>query len=420
MDKNLKNFWKNKKLNELGFVGRGISKHRPRNDPSLYCGDYPFIQTSDVRKADLYISNYNQTYNEKGLAQSKLWDPNTLCITIAANIAETAILKFKACFPDSIIGFIPDSDKADVKFIKYYIDMIKLSIQNVSKGTTQDNLSLNKLSFINFLVPPVNTQKTIASFLSVYDDLIENNNHRIKILEEIAKTIFDEWFVKFRFPKHENIRMVDSELRKIPEGWQIKKLSDICLKVVDGTHDTPKPVNKGYYLVTGKHIINGFIDFSKCYFISPEEHEKVMKRSNPEKGDVIFSNIGTLGNTTLVDHDFEFSIKNVALFKPIKPIYSNFIYLYFSSPQTLDAMEKKASGTSQKFFSLKFLRNSDLIMPTDDLIIKFNSIITIILKQRSLLNKENLVLRETRDMLIQKLISGEINLEKEINMEEGK
>src|SRR5216684_6000397 len=102
--------WKLMKLHELGFVGRGRSRHRPRNDTSLYEGKYPFIQTGDVKAADLYISSYTQTYNEKGLAQSKLWEPGTLCITIAANIAETAILKISACFPDSIVGFVPFAD----------------------------------------------------------------------------------------------------------------------------------------------------------------------------------------------------------------------------------------------------------------------------------------------------------------------
>src|SRR5260370_30083549 len=136
--------WKPKKLHELGFVGRGRSRHRPRDDASLYGGKYPFIQTGDVKSANLYVSNYTQTYSEKGLAQSKLWSPGTLCITIAANIAETAILKIKACFPDSIVGFVPYPDVADVKFIKYYIDTIKLQMQLISKGTTQDNLSLDK------------------------------------------------------------------------------------------------------------------------------------------------------------------------------------------------------------------------------------------------------------------------------------
>ena len=117
--------WTKYKLSELGFLGRGKSKHRPRNDISLFGGSYPFIQTGEIKAANLYISNYEQTYNEKGLAQSKLWNEGTLCMTIAANIAETAILKIKACFPDSIVGFVADNKLCNVYFIKYYIDFIK-------------------------------------------------------------------------------------------------------------------------------------------------------------------------------------------------------------------------------------------------------------------------------------------------------
>lgn len=107
------------KLDQLGSVNRGKSKHRPRNDPELYGGKYPFIQTGDVKHSPFYITTHSQTYNEKGLAQSKLWDTGTLCITIAANIADTAILSYPACFPDSIIGFIAAPDKSHTKYVKY-------------------------------------------------------------------------------------------------------------------------------------------------------------------------------------------------------------------------------------------------------------------------------------------------------------
>lgn len=140
-----------KKLDDVGFIGRGKSKHRPRNDESLYGGNYPFVQTGDVRKAEYYLTEYSQTYNDKGLAQSKLWNEGTLCITIAANIAETAVLGIKACFPDSIIGFIPDEKKADVRFIKYCLETYKIQMQSISQGATQDNLSLEKLrSIVSF------------------------------------------------------------------------------------------------------------------------------------------------------------------------------------------------------------------------------------------------------------------------------
>ena len=106
--------WKKVKLDEMGSISRGRSKHRPRNDSALFGSKYPFIQTADVKNANLYISEYSQTYNEKGLAQSKLWQPGTLCITIAANIADTGILSIPDCFPDSVMGFIPHKDVSDV------------------------------------------------------------------------------------------------------------------------------------------------------------------------------------------------------------------------------------------------------------------------------------------------------------------
>ena len=140
-------------IDDLGTVNRGKSKRRPRNDSILFGGLYPFIQTADVKKANLYITEYNETYSDIGLAQSKLWDKGTLCITIAANIAESAILGIDACFPDSVVGFIPHKGKSDLKFVKYLLDEFKVYMQQISKGTTQDNLSLEKLRRVKFNVP---------------------------------------------------------------------------------------------------------------------------------------------------------------------------------------------------------------------------------------------------------------------------
>ncbi len=134
--------WNTCTIDDLGAVNRGKSKHRPRNDPQLFGGEYPFIQTGDVKRSNLYITEYTDTYSEKGLAQSKLWSKGTLCITIAANIAESAILGVDACLPDSVVGFIPYEQKTDLKFVKYLLDEFKIYGQQISKGTTQDNLSL--------------------------------------------------------------------------------------------------------------------------------------------------------------------------------------------------------------------------------------------------------------------------------------
>src|SRR3990170_7318019 len=138
--------WPLKSLDELGFVGRGKSKHRPRDAPHLYNGPYPFVQTGDIKHSNLYITEYDQTYSEAGLEQSRLWPSGTLCITIAANIADTAILGFDACFPDSVIGFVPDPSKADARFVKYLFNAtIQRQVQQFTQGAAQDNLSQEKL-----------------------------------------------------------------------------------------------------------------------------------------------------------------------------------------------------------------------------------------------------------------------------------
>lgn len=111
--------WSTMKLSQLGELNRGVSKHRPRNDPRLLGGAYPLIQTGDVSNSGLYILNYSSTYSELGLEQSRLWKSGTLCITIAANIAHTSILTFDACFPDSVVGFVPN-DNTNSVFVHYW------------------------------------------------------------------------------------------------------------------------------------------------------------------------------------------------------------------------------------------------------------------------------------------------------------
>lgn len=111
--------WEIKSLSELGEINRGVSKARPRNSPELLGGPYPLIQTGEVANAKTYITSFNSTYSEKGLAQSKMWPKGTLCITIAANIAQTSILTFDACFPDSVVGFI-SRNMTNELFIHYW------------------------------------------------------------------------------------------------------------------------------------------------------------------------------------------------------------------------------------------------------------------------------------------------------------
>ncbi len=154
--------WEDKKFEDVGTLGRGRSKHRPRNDPKLFNGEYPFIQTGDVAQSKEYIVAHSQTLNEVGLAQSKMWPENTLCITIAANIANTAILSYPACFPDSVVGFINDKNQSELKFIKWVIDNIKNDLENYAPATAQKNINLGILNEVVFKCPPIEEQKEIV------------------------------------------------------------------------------------------------------------------------------------------------------------------------------------------------------------------------------------------------------------------
>jgi type I restriction enzyme, S subunit len=145
--------WEWKVLTELGELSRGKSKHRPRDDPRLYGGPYPFIQTGDVRRSGGHIREFTQTYSDFGLTQSRLWPAGTLCITIAANIAETGILTMPACFPDSVVGFLSD-DTALTRFVEFFMRTAREDLERFAPATAQKNINLAVLERVVIPVPP--------------------------------------------------------------------------------------------------------------------------------------------------------------------------------------------------------------------------------------------------------------------------
>lgn len=229
--------WNTKKLSELGTFARGKSKHRPRDDERLYeGGGYPLIQTGEVKAANLYITSHEQEYGEFGLAQSKLWDAGTLCITIAANIAETAILGYPMCFPDSVVGFSAFPSESSEKFMHYIFTYIRNSIQNSVTGSVQDNIKIDYLSQLDFKVPPKSYQDKVVGVLGTIDEKIDTNTRICTELEAMAKTLYDYWFTQFDFPNAEGkpYRSSGGEMvwndqlkREIPKGWQVSSVGSV-------------------------------------------------------------------------------------------------------------------------------------------------------------------------------------------------
>jgi type I restriction enzyme S subunit len=375
--------WKPFKLDELGTVGRGKSKHRPRNDPSLYGGDYPFFQTGDIKAANFRVTEYSQTYNEKGLQQSKLWQPGTLRITIAAHIGDSAILGIPGCFPDSIVGFVPHADKADVRFIKYYIDTLKVSMEGVSHGATQDNLSLDKLLTFDFLVPPLPVQRRIAGILSAYDELIENSQRRIRLLEDMARALYREWFVHFRFPGHESVPRLPSVLGDIPQGWEVKPLFELTKVNYGKNLPTKKLADDGAYPVYGAaKIIGRYTEYTR------------------EGRTIICGCRGSVGEMQITEPQC-YVTNNSFTFDPTHP--DNFFWLFHTLKER--GLRDVVGGAAQPQITLEGISSVELVTPPLPLRARFQQTVSAMFEQAWTFDSQIQNLRRTRDLLLPRLLS---------------
>ena len=214
--------WKKAKLGDLGTLARGKSKHRPRNDPSLYGGRYPFIQTGDIANSNGLITHHSRTYNDKGLAQSKLWPKGTLCITIAANIADTAILGYDACFPDSVVGFLGDESTCISKFVKYSIDVIKEDIERLAPATAQKNINLALLSEMPSRIPSVEEQSEIVrrveKLFAFADHLEERLSQAQTAVQKLTPALLAKAFRGELAPQDPNDEPASELLKRLQES----------------------------------------------------------------------------------------------------------------------------------------------------------------------------------------------------------
>lgn len=300
----------------------------------------------------------------------------------------------------------PLSKDTDTKYLYYSIGLKLHQMKANASGTATKFLTQPILNSINIEYRDILEQKRIADILSAYDNLIENNNKRIKLLEQMAENLYKEWFVRFRFPGYENTKFVDD----IPSDWQILRMSDFCY-VTDGTHDTPKPVNDdGVPLVTGKCIKNGFIDFNEPYNISYQDHESISKRSGLKTGDILFSNIGTVGTTCLVNYDREFSVKNVIILKPDNIKVSNYLYSWLNSDSIQAIFATQTNGASQQFVGLNFMRRFKILVPNANVLDLYSDRIKPIRTEIVKLHDINENLIKQRDMLLPRLMSGKLEV----------
>lgn len=395
--------WPKVPLDQLGHVSRGRSRHRPRNDPSLYGGSYPFIQTADVKHADLRILKHQVTYNDTGLAQSRLWPRGTLCITIAANIADTALLDYEACFPDSVIGFIADPDKADPCFVKYFFDTIQRQLQLISQGATQDNLNQEKLLSFGIACPPIDTQKQIACVLSSYDDLVATNQRRIALLEEAARHLYREWFVHLRFPGHETVKVVDG----VPDGWSKRSISEVA-EVNACSIGSKEHVDAVLY-VDISSVTPGCINDATSFAFADAPGRA---RRKVKHGDVIWSCVRPNRRSYALVWEPDEKLIVSTGFAVLTATDVPFSYLYFvtTTDDFVGHLEQNATGAAYPAVTAKTFENSEILVPTKKVLEDFDAKVLAMLEQMEVLKRQNSGLAKARDSLLPKLMSGKVDV----------
>ncbi len=284
---------------------------------------------------------------------------------------------------------------ADDYFLMSYIQSANIS--GYITGTAQPKLSQANLKAIRLSLPPYQIQRKIAAVLSPYDDLIENNTRRIKILEEMAQTIYRQWFVEFRFPRHEQVEMVESELGLIPQGWEVKSFGEVSLnfdrqrKPLSGMARSTMQGEYPYYGAAKilDHI-NGYL-FDGRYLLIAEDGSVITEDGKPVL-QLVTGKFWVNNHTHVVQGK--------------APISTNFLYLFMSNV----AISSYITGTAQPKINQHNLNRIPTLSPPQSLLDRFNKMIEPIFDNIVALDLKNANLRQTRDLLLPKFISGEIDV----------
>lgn len=307
------------------------------NEEFYIPAEIPWINSGEVRNGEIFKAS--KYISKLGLKKSsaKLIPANSVLVAMyGATAGQVGLLRFEAATNQAVCSILPN-DKFNPKFLYYILSSKTKSLIQMSVGGAQPNISQGIIKNLQIPLPPLEVQEEIVKELDGYQAVIDG-----------AQKVVDNW--KPTLPINPN--------------WEKVKLGDVC-DVRDGTHDSPKYYEIGYPLVTSKNLINGKIDFTNINYISKEDYDKICQRSNVDNGDVLYAMIGTIGNPVVVEKNRDFAIKNVALFKvgECNQKLNNKYLKYLLDNLTTD-FNNQAIGGTQKFVSLKFIRNYHIPLPS--------------------------------------------------------
>ena len=414
----INNDWKKITLGDLGKI---ITGGTPSSRNPEYFGErYPFITPSDIDGFTRYVDT-ERFLSEEGKEDqiNKLLPSGAICFVCIGNtIGKVCMTKETSFTNQQINSIIVDNQNYNNFFIYYLLCDISESIKSIASGAATPIVNKSLFSSVNINVPSLDIQNKIAAILSAYDDLIENNLRRIKILEEMAQALYREWFVHFRFPGHEKVRMIDSELGEIPEGWKVYTLGEHLSALESGKRPKGGVANATDGIPSiGAENIRGIAnhDYTKEKYVPIDFFESMEKGVVRDRDVAIYKDGAYIGRSTYFrdgyPHERCCVNEHVFLVRTTgEQITQNVLYLWLQENDTISQIRSANANAAQPGINQSSVRGLKIVVSNREMVKLFDFLVEPFFAEIMCLAKKNFVLRRTRDMLLPKLISGEIDV----------
>jgi type I restriction enzyme S subunit len=429
--------WPTKKLGELTDICRGSSP-RPICDTKYFeGGTVPWVKIADATKSGKFLYETKEHVNDYGASFSRRLPPGTILVAASGTLGYTQILGVEGCAHDGwlIIQNLRDLDR---DFAYYALKTLEQHFFNSGSGAAIQNINTDILRQAEIPHPPLPVQKRIAGILSAYDELIENSKRRIRILEAMARALYREWFVHFRFPGHDNSAgepnstaagrpegvsakdgtnqnhpRVASPLDDIPQGWEVRNLGDVCRVIPGYAFKSKDWQSDGVPVIKIKNIQqDNSIDVQDTDFVSENVFQNTNEKFVLEFGDILLAMTGaTAGKLGKLRSKDRFLLnQRVAKIQPDKA-FKSFVWCAISTEESKERFFRLADGAAQPNMSGSQIEGVELICPPKNVAAAFSKLTDPILNQADMNYQKIHNLCITRDLLLPRLMSGQIEVE---------
>ena len=415
--------WKNRKLGDLLKIKHGYAfKGEFFSDE----GNFVLLTPGNFREeGGLKLKGEKEKYYAGEIPEDFVLRKGDLLVAMTDLTQNAPILGSPAFVPESgrflhnqRLGKVTNirHDEVVPEFLFYLLNTtaVRGQIKGSASGATVRHTSPARMYDVSVNIPPLPVQRRIAGILSAYDDLIENNQRRIKILEEMARSLYREWFVHFRFPGHDKIKMVSSRLGPIPQGWKIVRVDDVCELVTDGSHSSPKSIKQGLPMASSKDMHEWGLNLEGCRYISRQDFDQLVRNGcKPKKNDVLITKDGAnyLKHIFVVREEQELVLlSSIAILRPNEMINPHLLTAILSAQENKDRLKNYVTGAAIPRIILSDFKQFAIALPSEDVQAAWAKIGEPITQLCWRLVEQIKTLRRTRDLLLPRLLSGQVSL----------